>query len=127
MNACRTSLSRALHLLYCVLRRQAPYLGSRIIKKGPNPITNIREYPVEIMDAVERLVDKKCKKHWGITLQRLVMGNTKEGDAGLKEELYKDADERELDTDIIQRKKCDSKFSSLAFSLLKEAYISCTG
>lgn len=98
VNASGTSLSRALHLLYCVLRRQVPYPGSRIIQRGANSTTNIRQYTVKIMDAVERLVDEKCKKHWGVSLAGSQTGNTEERDADSIRELYEDADDCDHDT-----------------------------
>jgi len=98
VNASGTSLSRALHLLYCVLRRQVPYHGSRIIQRGANSTTNIRQYSVEVMDAVERLVNEKCKKHWGVTLAGSQTGNTEERDVDFIRELYEDADDCDHDT-----------------------------
>lgn len=98
MNASGTSLSRALYLLYCVLRRQVPYHGSRIIQRGANSTTNIRQYTVKIMDAVERLVDEKCKKHWGVSLAGSQTGNTEERDVDSIRELYEDADDCDHDT-----------------------------
>lgn len=98
VNASGTSLSRALYLLYYVLRRQVPYHGSRIIQRGANSTTNIRQYTVKIMDAVERLVDEKCKKHWGVSLAGSQTGNTEERDVDSIRELYEDADDCDHDT-----------------------------